>query len=119
MEMETYLEELQSLISDMHKDAYGFRPRGEQFWSSLTTVDACRAKLEELDEAVGAVIAEDAAREAKAVERFEALVQTMINHGASDRATALRWALDTEAADSNGELEWALGLPMGYLKEAA
>lgn len=113
----TIVEELQSIISDMHKDAYGFRPRGEVFWAGLDTEIACREKLEELDIAVGAVIAEDAKREREAVIKFEIAVLDVIDAGAGDRETAIRWMMDDEP--STEHFEWENGLPFGYLKQQA
>lgn len=71
----TYLEELQSYISDAHKDAYGFRPRGEAFWAGLQTVEAASAEADRLSATIGEQIAEEQAFELeverKATEHFE------------------------------------------------
>ena len=115
----THVQELQSIISDMFKDAHGFRPRGEQFWSTLTTVEACNAKLDELQPAVDAAIDEDRAREAAAAVKFEARIAELIEHGAGDRETALRWLRDSVDAYGDDDLRWSFGLHYNYSLQAA
>ena len=84
-------------ISDLHKDARGFRPRGafiegwnqsddenkQAIWDGL---------LRELDR----VQAEEARREREALFEFHAELQDIIDLGACDRKTALRWMTQSE-----------------------
>ena len=82
-----------NIFSDLHKDAYGFRPRGHRFYDADTT-DAERQEIwdsvcEDLDREMQA----ERLREAKAVEFLEAQVQQNISFGAPDRDTAIRWIL--------------------------
>jgi len=92
--MYTYSDEL---YSDIHKDAYGFRPRdgGVHCWHVLTP-----AQKQEAWDRMEATIAEDIAAEkvraAEDIAAFEAEVQNTIQLGAGDRATALRWMMQTE-----------------------
>lgn len=117
------LEELQSIISDMHKDAYGFRPRGDDFWAQCQTVEACRVKLEDLDVAVGAVIAEDRESELLATRKFEEAIARTIEAGAANRTMAIRWlreaAEDEQYLKDDGYFEFCNGLPYGWLAEEA
>lgn len=111
--MYTYCDDT---VSDLHKDAYGFRP-GNDFWvwwESATEVQ----KQELWDTLVRysrAEAEEDARRQKQSVERFEALVATTISAGAGNRETALRWIMD--ASNCNGDWEFLCyehGLPYGY-----
>jgi hypothetical protein len=87
--MYTYSDEL---ISDLHKDARGFRPH-EAFYEGWTQSDddnkqaiwdgLCR-EMKRREE-------EEARTEAYLVEKFEEEVLTHIDNGAGDCQTALRW----------------------------
>ena len=84
-------------FSDLHKDVYGFRPRGAlmQEWEDRTP-----RQKQELWNALCDELAdnEKANRKAEeeAVDRFEARVQDVIGLGAGDRKTALRWISSQE-----------------------
>jgi hypothetical protein len=84
-----------NLVSDLHKDARGFRPTGafmdlfressdegkQQIWDGL-----CR----ELDDE----LARENAEFARKTEEFESLVAACLENGAADRGTAIRWVLE-------------------------
>ena len=112
------LEQAQATYWDMHKDAYGFRPRGVD--TSAWTLEDFEAEFVILGQAIER---EDIARkeaETKAVELFERRVAEMISIGAKDLAMAMRWI--HEAEDTNGDndyLAWTLGLPYQYFRKAA
>ena len=105
-------QDIRSAYSDMHKDAYGVRPREDlsdwtesEFELAFATMERVIAQNE----------AEEAERQRKAIERFEARVTALIASGASDRATAIRWL--HEASSTNGDddfLCYDQGLPYGY-----
>lgn len=84
--MFTYSEEL---FSDFHKDTYGFRPRGHEFY------DATPERKQEIWDNVEQDFLQEMVREekakAEALEQFEREVAQTISYGAGDRATALRW----------------------------
>ena len=89
----TERESMIQIYSDFHKDAYGFRPRGVNYHEFT---------LEELKEdfaRFGAISEENRKQEEAANERasvaFEARVQQVIDMGAGDRETALRWIMDS------------------------
>jgi hypothetical protein len=108
------LEMARSILSDMHKDAYGFRPRNEEFWAGLDTPEACARRAEDLEPAIRASIEEENAREVRCIEIFEAAIQRTVEVGAGDRETAIRWLRDGE--EDARYFEYDNGLPYGYLK---
>ena len=84
-------------FSDLHKDVYGFRPRGSlmQEWEDRTPrqkQELWNALCDELEENNKA----DRKAEVEAIERFEARIQDVIGLGAGDRKTALRWISSQE-----------------------
>lgn len=105
------------LISDLHKDAYGFRPKGDYFaWWDTLSDDEKQAEWDSLYESFVRREAEDQAMEQAAVVDFEKRIASLLQHGARNREMAVRW-LD-EAFETNGDvsyLEWNLGVPYGYL----
>jgi len=114
----TVLEQAQSTYWDMHKDAYGVRPRCID--TSAWTIEDFEAEFVILGQAIEA---EDKARkeaEKTAMFSFEKRVDDLIYSGAGDRATAIRWI--HEAEDTQGDDEYlcyTLGLPYQYFRKAA
>ena len=86
--------QLVSYISDAHKDAYGFRPRGYDF--DRMTMDQLKEWADELSAEVAREIEREDARKADAVAEFKALVQSTIEMGAGDEETAIRWLTSDE-----------------------
>ena len=112
------MEQYQATYWDMYKDAYGVRPRGID--TSSWTVETFLKEFAYL----GLVIErEEVARkeaEDSATVVFEQRIQSLIELGAKDRATAMRWI--HEAEDTNGDddyLAWTLGLPYQYFRKVA
>jgi hypothetical protein len=114
----TVLEQAQSTYWDMHKDAYGVRPRCID--TSAWTIEDFEAEFVILGQAIEA---EDKARkeaEATATVVFEQRIQSLIDAGAKDRTTAIRWI--HEAEDTQGDDEYlcyTLGLPYQYFRKVA
>jgi len=109
------LEQAQEIYSDMHKDAYGFRPR---FDYSTWTLEQFNAEFE----LMGRIIEDDnkvkQENQAQAAHDFEMRVLSLLQTGAKDRAMALRWI--HEAEGSNGDEEYLcflLGVSYGYFKK--
>ncbi len=110
-------------VSDLHKDAYGFRPSG--YWWTMWEEASDLRRQEIWDDLIDALRMEqeyEAERHARAIDRFEHLVAKTIEHGARDRETALRWIMD--ASICNGDWEFLChehGLPYGFFnkREAA
>lgn len=105
-------DELAQIYSDMHKDAYGFRPRVQ--WQELT-VAQLRAMCDELEPVIADAIDEERRAQDAAAVRFEARVADTIKSGAGDRATAVRWIAQAEdAGEDRDYLCYSLGLRFGY-----
>ena len=116
-EMST-LEQYACQYWDMHKDAYGYRPRG------IDTSSWTEADFEMEFASLGAVIQQEEvarkAAEAEAQHDFEMRVQRILACGAKDRAMALRWIHEAEGSNGDDEyLCFCLGLPYGYFRKAA
>ena len=104
-------QSLISYISDAHKDAYGFRPRGFNY--SEWSIADLEAEADRLSEAVTRAIEANELEENRAVEAFEQSVQNTIDMGAGNRATALRWLTDAEIFYSHQCVEsfvWSHGI---------
>lgn len=87
-----------SAISDLHKSAYGRRPRGVYDVDGMSDAELLALEHRLHIEACAAWDREKA-RMAESAERFEGIVLELIAMGAKDRTTALRWLLDAEAVD--------------------
>ena len=103
--------QLATIMSDLHKDAYGFRPRGTDF--SSWTMEELEAEADRYS----AICKENADAEAiyaaEQVEIFKATLQKTIDCGAGDRATALRWLFEGSELDAYDveHFVWQLGFP--------
>lgn len=85
------------LISDLHKDARGYRPV-ESFWEGWNELSD-EDKQDVFDMLVEELKINEAAErelEKESITRFEARIQDVINLGAGDRKTALRWIASQE-----------------------
>lgn len=108
----------ESILSDLYKDAHGFRPR-EGFWShwNLSTMDEKQQIWDGLCRAVEDEIASERAAEARAVEAFERGIEAAILLGAADRETAIRWVIEGLELDEydlqygGSRICFELGLP--------
>ena len=87
-------DRLISYISDAHKDAYGFRPRGYD-WDAMS-MDSLEQWADDLSAEVAREIEREQEVSARAVEEFKALIQRTIELGAKDEETALRWLTQDE-----------------------
>lgn len=112
----TVREQLLTTISDVHKDVYGFRFRGN-------TDHMSDADLENFLNELAADAEADAIREREqeqeAAVRFEELVAEMISLGATDRETALRWLMDADEDSHYVEcdpyyMNYRYGIPVNY-----
>lgn len=110
----------EDLISDLHKDAYGFRP-SQSFWSFFAAANAeqKQAIWDDLLETLEATVAREKAAEARAIESFNERMSTMLKSGAKDFETAIRWLHEAYDTDGDDEfLEYRLGLPYRHLVKA-
>jgi hypothetical protein len=111
-EMST-LEQYACQFWDMYKDAYNVRPRGID--TTSWTEAQFEAEFVQLGKVIEANYKDQLESEAKAIERFETQVQSFIESGAKDRATAIRWFHEAEGSNGDDEyLCFLLGLPYRY-----
>lgn len=108
----------EDIVSDLHKDAYGFRP-GKDFWElwENSTDDEKQAEWDYLIESCDRAIQEEQEQEKEAIERFEALVQKTIDSMVVSRETAIRRIMDASSAARTNDWDflcWEHGLPYGY-----
>ena len=110
-----------AVVSDLHKEAYGFRPQGDFFarWKASSD-DQKQAIWDDLHSDAERRWAEDQAEEDRAVADFEGRVLAMQLLGAADRTDAIRWIMSAEGhADERdgGYVCFCLGLPYSYTEE--
>jgi hypothetical protein len=107
-----------NIVSDLHKDAYGYRPR-EFFWAQWHGVgDQGKQEIwEELLADLSDSVAEEKRQQEAAIaateKRIQDILETVIG---STREDAIRYL--EEAYDVGGDrlfLEYHLGVPYGYL----
>lgn len=110
---ETYTrDDYEQSYSDFHKEAYGFRPRHS---TSHWTLEMFKREFEELNRACEA----NEAAEKKAISVIEAKITQLIELGAKDRKTAIKWLADGEQLNPNDNYDmdylcYQLGVPYGY-----
>lgn len=85
------------LISDLHKDARGFRP-SQAFLENFNSLPPSHQEAVWKQLQLELEWAEENARsyETRQLADFKAMLQKCIDCGAGDFATALRWAMDDE-----------------------
>ena len=76
-------------IYDGYKDAYGVRGRHYNF--DAMSIAELEAEADRIGDAVVETIDRERAVEEAAIEKFEASIASVIEVGAGDRETALRW----------------------------
>jgi len=106
-----------TLLSDFHKDAFGFRPRGH--YKDWWTQEELDAEYDRLDLICQANQEAEYIRFEHEQVRFEELIQETINYGAGDRKTAIRWLIQGEGLniDYKQDVEyffWMQGLGFEY-----
>ena len=87
-------EQLLQYISDAHKDAYGFRPRGQ--YGDDWSVEELRVELDRLCDYANEMYELEKAREVERLEEFEATLVKLMNCGAKSRMEALRWIIEAD-----------------------
>ena len=83
-----------NIVSDLHKDAYGYRPTS-LFWIDWNNgSDSYKQKMwDYLLEDLDAELSRERDEQALAVFSYETQIANNIALGAADRATAIRWML--------------------------
>ena len=86
-----------NIVSDLHKDARGFRPT-EYFWEEWTQMpDQMKQKIwDSLIDEMNRAMARQAEQEARAEIEFHQRIQGAMLIGAPDEVTAIRWILEAE-----------------------
>lgn len=108
------------LVSDLHKDAYGFRPSQGfwEFWSTASDVEK-QKEWDSLCDTLERTIELDRKEQEVAIRRFERRVFELRGLGAKSLDMAISWlhqAYDTGTDDEY--LEYMMGLPYGYIKRS-
>jgi hypothetical protein len=86
----------EAIVSDLHKDARGYRPRSTwwEIWSA-----APDAEKQEIWDSLLNELEWESAREReeaeRAVKNFESRIELLISTGARDRDTAIRWLVES------------------------
>jgi len=107
-------------VSDLHKDAYGFRP-SQSFWAifAASNGDQKQAIWDDLCDALEATVARERQEQDEAIKRFNNRLNKLYEVVAKDFEMAIRWL--HESCDTNGDddyLEFMLGLPYGYITKS-
>lgn len=102
----TYCDDI---ISDLHKDARGYRP-SEFFWEEWTqSPDNVKQEIwDMLCEEMEISIKEQEAAEATALVEFRKLIRSVMDTASCNWKAALRYLIDAENLDSNYELDYFL-----------
>ena len=107
------------ILSDLHKDAYGFRPRSEEFWAAWDSADddGKQRIWDDLLDAVDRAIETEREYQQMAIAEFESWVaQTMSIVFDSTREDCIRMMHDAHQTHGDVEyLEHCLGVPYGYI----
>lgn len=112
--------EVLSTLSDLHKEAFGFRPRGYDF-DAMPNQELFNL-ADEWSLAAQATWDREAAEQAARDAEFETRIRSLVGMGASDRETAIRWILDGDDSfnleyDSVGYVCHCLGISYSYEAE--
>ena len=108
----------EQIVSDLHKDARGYRPT-EYFWEewNQTGDDTRQAMWDNLLEELAAETERQRDAYARAEIHFHQRVQGLMLAGAEDELTAIRWILEAEQftnsdlAYGSDYVAWHFGLP--------
>ena len=86
----------EAIVSDLHKDTYGFRP-GEYFWDRWNSGsdDKKQEMWDDLCRSLDQTLAAEKAAYDAAKSEYEARLAEYISIGAKDRATAIRWLVQS------------------------
>lgn len=100
--------DLLNIMSDMHKDAYGFRPRNINY-DAFTDAEL-DAECDSYQEVIEKSIALEQEKQEADLVAFDNLIKKTIALGAGNRKTALRWIVDG-ANDWDAEaIVWNMGI---------
>jgi beta-lactamase class D len=116
----------EAIVSDLHKDAWGFRPSSYWWHRWNEGSDATKQSMwNSLTVDLEVAMAEEKAEFERAIAEYEVRLAGYISIGAKDRATAIRWlvqSLELTEADKWYGAEYicyTLGLPHQMQSEFA
>lgn len=113
------LADLKTTYWDLYKEVHGIRDRGGWVMDSPDTAFV-QAAIDLLHRESVQVAAAEAVFQAEAVVRFEKHVAMLINMGAADRESALRWIHEADSTDGDVRyLEFVWGLPYDHIARKA
>ena len=108
----------ENLVSDLYKDAYGFRPSGS-FWLSWEEASDLRRQEiwnDLLDEAARVLAEQKRAQMNACVDLEQRILALLDANQGSTRADAIQYLLkEYDCGDWVEHLEYELGVPYGYL----
>ena len=107
----------ENLISDLHKDAYGFRPDAS-FWSAFAAFnpEQKQALWDSLITDLNMVIEDEEKYQQAAIVEFEDRIDNLMTD-VTNRQSIVAWFMRQAECDGDAErLEYLNGLPFGYLK---
>ena len=99
----TEREQLLTYISDVHKDAYGFRPRGS--YDNYSVVEL-KAELDRLCEIAEEEYKRQQELEAEAYKALHKHLADLVSIGARDFKQALAWDIKAEDCEHDGFIDY-------------
>lgn len=117
METRNYTYDADTL-SDLHKEAYGFRPRSEEFWAAWESADddGKQSIWDSLLDAADRAAETEREIQQEAIAEFESTVRSMAAYVGWTREDAIRYFHDKfDTQGSVESLEYELGVPFGYI----
>ena len=102
------------IISDMHKDAYGFRPSGEFFRRFEAMTDSEQDEVVcDLQSQIETSIREEEELYKENYRKLVCHIDTQAKANAVDKKTVLRWLIELEEYQSLDYLDWDYGVKYG------
>jgi hypothetical protein len=119
--MQEYYTYDEAIVSDLYKEAYGYRPTGKFFQEWDNSSQAQKQLLwEDLLEASDAAMDADKDLYAASAKEYEARIKGNLKLGAENRDVAISWILDAEdlyAEEDAGYICYLMHLPYEYEEE--
>jgi CO dehydrogenase/acetyl-CoA synthase alpha subunit len=107
--------ELLSMYSDIHKDAYGFRPRDWERVQALSDAEI-RAEIEDLSKTAMAEAEREERAERRAATELSELARKLATEQGIDIPTAYRWLIAAEGDYCDLEhFLWKMGVGCGRI----
>ena len=109
----------ENLLSDLHKDAYGFRPSGSFYLAWNEASDQRRQEIwDDLMKDLARTIAEEAEARVRGILEAEAQIRDQMTICGCTRRDAVRHLCDAYDCDGSIEhLEYMLRVPYGYFTQ--